>query len=957
MPKRFRVALSFSGDKREFVGQVAEYLAAHLGGKGSVLYDMFHRAHFARPELDVELGQLYHRESELIVVIFSSDYEKKSWCGIEWAAIRGARKENPEQEVMLMRFDGVEVKSLYRIGGFIDLDNLSPKEAGDLILERYSGLTAHGAQSAEMVAAVPVARKRELEWLNFLLSNDLSDREKRYVGLSADMQRERKAERALKGLMPTTLVLEAFGMSPVVEERSKDALFEDALVALRSLPERPAAVRRLALLGEPGAGKTCSLERIAVETALEAIRNPAAPVPLLVRLNKWTKDEPLKVFIRQQVAPLTSEDIERLREDGRAFLLLDAVNEIPAGQRQRAAKVAEIVELANDSRLAGLVISCRERDFSVEFRLPFDRLTLQPLTPLQIYTFLQRAYAVYFADNPSLGTQSAEECFWQIAGKDLLNAWTEWRSRGETLDRFLSLSATPFGVHEWESRRLLGDRRSLLKLAGNPFLLTMMLQIFMDTGVIPANRARLIAGFLTLLHRREADAREKRGDGVSVPSRSQWREALVKLAEAMQRLDGADGKDGARTSILLNEKPKEIDDGLLNFSIDAIVLQSSGGVLSFTHQLLQESLAGDTLLSASALGTRQAHEFWPSSWWWRTSGWEVVAEIAAEACVGDEPRLWKFLMWLAQAQPEVACNAWWRAGAPPLPENARRAIANLWLPRMVDEQIEPSPLARAAIGRALGRFGLDTRPGVGLRRDGMPDIAWATIPAGKFTYQEGQSLFLPQFEIARFPVTNQQYQVFIERGGYVDDRWWFELPERFKAPEQSRWDEPNSPRVHVTWSEAVAFCRWLSSVLNEHIALPTEEQWERAARGRHGRKFPWGNEYKSRHANCHAFDRSDCDLGRTSAVGIYPRGSSPEGVLDLVGNVWEWCRNEFERPVNVQDNGREDRVRRGCSWSSSPAHAFATDRRPSGRIPRNPKYGFRVVRFIDNAEIRVQSLH
>ena len=100
------------------------------------------------------------------------------------------------------------------------------------------------------------------------------------------------------------------------------------------------------------------------------------------------------------------------------------------------------------------------------------------------------------------------------------------------------------------------------------------------------------------------------------------------------------------------------------------------------------------------------------------------------------------------------------------------------------------------------------------RRLLIPDIAWVKIPAGPFIYGEGSQqtkLHLDDFWMAKYPITNQQYQTFIDDGGYQDPRWWLDLQK--KEPEASQWPQPNRPRTNVDWYEAVAFTRWLSAVL------------------------------------------------------------------------------------------------------------------------------------------------
>ena len=228
----------------------------------------------------------------------------------------------------------------------------------------------------------------------------------------------------------------------------------------------------------------------------------------------------------------------------------------------------------------------------------------------------------------------------------------------------------------------------------------------------------------------------------------------------------------------------------------------------------------------------------------------------------------------------------------------------------------------------------------------LPDIDWVTIPGGEFVYQEGWRRRLPAFRIARHPVTNSQYQTFIDAGGYGDERWWTDL--RRPEPEPSRWPQANRPRTNVDWYEAVAFCRWLSEMFAYEVRLPTEEEWERAARGVDGREYPWGNGYESGRANIDETPSwarvGEWYLQQTTAVGVYPHGASSEGVLDLSGNVWQWCSNKYERPEQTQaDTSGQARVLRGGSWNGSAGNARGAQRDGLSPVGRVVNGGFRVV--------------
>ena len=149
----------------------------------------------------------------------------------------------------------------------------------------------------------------------------------------------------------------------------------------------------------------------------------------------------------------------------------------------------------------------------------------------------------------------------------------------------------------------------------------------------------------------------------------------------------------------------------------------------------------------------------------------------------------------------------------------------------------------------------------------------------------------------------------------------------------------------MSWYEAVAYCRWLSEQLAADIRLPTEQQWEKAARGTEGREYPWGDGYRVGFANIdETRDKAGPhSLGETSPVGIYPQGNTPEGIADLSGNVSEWCLNEREKPERTKTGGSQDRVLRGGGWNDFADFARAAYRLGHGPDDRDVSIGFRVV--------------
>ncbi|MEO8376646.1 MAG: TIR domain-containing protein [Candidatus Sumerlaeota bacterium] len=135
--KRFRVALSFPGEKREFVSNVANYLAKHLQ-VSSILYDLWHQAELARPGLDAYFLNLYRNESDLVVPFLCSDYNQKNWCGLELRAIREMILEKQLDGIMPLRFDDAQIEGFNKVDGYIDLRKVDEQQTASLIIERLS---------------------------------------------------------------------------------------------------------------------------------------------------------------------------------------------------------------------------------------------------------------------------------------------------------------------------------------------------------------------------------------------------------------------------------------------------------------------------------------------------------------------------------------------------------------------------------------------------------------------------------------------------------------------------------------------------------------------------------------------------------------------------------------------------------------------------------------------------
>ena len=255
----------------------------------------------------------------------------------------------------------------------------------------------------------------------------------------------------------------------------------------------------------------------------------------------------------------------------------------------------------------------------------------------------------------------------------------------------------------------------------------------------------------------------------------------------------------------------------------------------------------------------------------------------------------------------------------------------------------------------------------------LSTIEWVEIPAGEFlmgstpedaeaaynaaklrssllekytfdTEVPQHTVYLSTYQISRYEITNAQYRAFIEatnrstpRGDNGEETW---KDENFNAD--------NQPVVGVTWFDAQAYAEWIGG------SLPTEAQWERAARGAEGRKYPWGNDPPKvrQHAN---FARR---YNKTTPIGQFQEGVTPNGIADLAGNVWEWCLDEYN-PSFYKQNDKDvkrdplnlrfrdvlrSRVIRGGAWDTGSTFLRSALRSTFYPLDSTHSIGFRIVR-------------
>jgi len=758
-----------------------------------------------------------------------------------------------------------------------------------------------------------------------------------------------------------------------------------------------------AVVGSAGSGKTTLLWYIAAELAAAILeKKPAGfdlpdgselPIPIVVPLRfyrQWeqktekTGGRPyrgLPGFISDHLRDWTSarslpgEFFHRILSNGSCVLMLDGLDEV-ISDKERSIVKGQIERLVSTDYPGNyFIVTAREAGYARDavFGDDFERLDIQALSFEQIE---------------------------RLVG--------DWCSRIPELDEKEAAAASICSRIKKINISMAEQKQA--PLIDSPLMVNLVVSVYADRGKLPNERAGLYEACVDVIlkgrHRVRAQ-NELHVDESTVPEfwggdPDQKRERLSKIAFEMHRRgDAGAAIEEVRLKRILADmgvQDKEAQDFILSARNVGGLLEEKAELFTFVHLTFQEFMAARYVVKESSEGFLDCSESNDTACakpgsscfcyrclsseigdsWWR----EVFLLIHGLAERHNKYRevasgYQGWLRSLNGVTPDVQLAARELAGAALLDQYSsdgvqKKETAELILAMLRKESVPISVPVRQRSGSTLGRLG-DPRFARDARDNNWIEMPKCTLTMGaQKTDEDGQNYDADAYDdelpvcdvplagylIGKYPVTVLEYGEFVADRGYEREELW-------TGNGCGRWNEPgdwekqqafpNRPVVGVSWYEATAYARWATGLLPEavkkkgyvHCRLPTEAEWERAARGGKGQKYPWGD--ADPEPSLLNFD--DSGIGHPTPVGIYPNGASAEGCLDMAGNVWEWCSSLYEPYPYEERDGRERmsgsdediRVLRGGSFYGSRDSVRCACRYYDFPDFRLTDYGFRVV--------------
>jgi len=687
---------------------------------------------------------------------------------------------------------------------------------------------------------------------------------------------------------------------------------------------------RLVVLGDPGSGKTTLLRYLALCYARDRAEDSALvrdqlglpesgylPILLSLRnLGAYLKTHHpiddgveghtrlldfLREYLNNERIVTPNNFFEANLDSGRAVILLDGMDEV--GDKNLRRRVARLVEAFVDAYpKCRVVVTSRIVGYVGPARLgeEFATTTVRDFSLVDVEQFLTHWHRLVAIGQ--MGPSESAENYAAEQTRQLLNA--------------------------------IQSNLRVRELAINPLMLTVIALVHRDRVKLPDRRAELYAEAVDVLLGKWDEARGVEEIYIlddqpfdTGDRRLLLQSIALKMHEAQKKeIEARDLREQLKGEFKSMTSSARIAVQAVERFLAVIqertglLVEAGQGIYRFSHLTFQEYLAALAMLARDDY-VEYTLKYVPETWWReailleigqlstqsreRTTG--LIQQIAN---LNTEPAPYYNLVLALEALRDAGTTRVDSKAATEIQAYLKRELEKdppNWANMQNKNAVKSLMEARGNAIEALARSGV----GYWSLPYGEPE--WITISAGEFWMGEEKvehRVFVPEFQIARVPITNAQYQLFMQETGAQPPEHWEEgLPPKGDA---------SHPVVDVSWHDARAYCEWLGKVTGKAIRLPTEAEWEKAARGdKDKRVYPWGDNFDT--AKCNS---SELELRNTSPVGMFPAGASPYGVLDMAGNVWEWCSGLYERYPYKSDDGRENlnapgeahRVARGSSF-------------------------------------------
>ncbi len=604
--------------------------------------------------------------------------------------------------------------------------------------------------------------------------------------------------------------------------------------------------------------------------------------------NSETAEKLLNYWAEKTDSFLTIDIIRGFCEAGKAIFFLDGIDEIDEALRELVTVSFNAVKIKYEN--CKIILSGRPHGVNEVARKYFGQpVEILSLLMHQVEAFIQNWFKAIYA--------SKEIGFNKTA-----------------LDMIGEVKSHP-SIHE---------------LIDSPLMLTAVCLLYNDNKQLPGQRSELYDRFVTnLLHKRFPQEAQKVRSFLMILALHMHKKRLrtIDLFEAIPFLaDKYKSEEGEQQQ----EYKERLVEIFKTIEPNCGLLKAEKAGYAYVHLTFQEFLTANALVACTVESYFDTiRELWDDDWYR-----EVVQLYIGYLSINNPAMANNIIQKILE---EKVGKPFGRSLL------AIRSIIDIHQEKRVDavtqlsiKQLQEiigsdvSPKINAEAGELLGRLG-----------DGRDLEKFIYIPDGKYQTVTGP-VTLRNFAMTKYPVTNRWYRKFLQDGGYKKSEFWSRKGQRWLEAEKAdcpkywfdyQWNCDNYPVVGVSWYEADAFCRWLTQKRQDGFIyrLPYEKEWEAAAAGKERRKYPWGE--KCNNTECNTIET---EIERTSAVGIFKTGNTPEGLSDMAGNVWEWTKTS-EAP--------EAYAFRGGSWAIDEDEARCAAGFNVHPNERFPYVGFRCSRI------------